>query len=343
MKSFIVTEEFKTEIREIPKPNYNSKQALVKMIACGMCGTDVKLLHGTFKGYPKSKYPLMLGHEGVGEVVEIGSDVTSYKVGDKVILPFVDEDSENYPGLYSGWGAISEYGVVCDAAAYPEGTAPECAYAQQVLPNDIDPVDAVMIVTFREVLSNIRYFGIKSTDSVVVYGCGPVGSTFIKFLQLCGVKEVTAIDIIDEKLAIAKENGAKYVINSQKENVETIIREYYPDGVDFVLDAIGAPFVINAAMPLIKDRGRILCYGVPPVEQISIDFSRAPYNWNITYQQFPKKIEEGAVHAQIIEWLKNGDLNIKDFISDYFKFEDSVEAYEKLLNREIQKKGIIVF
>lgn len=343
MKSFFVTEEFKTEIREIPKPRYSSKQALVKMIACGMCGTDVKLLHGQFKGYPQSKYPLMLGHEGVGEVVEVGSEVTSYKIGDKVILPFVDEDPENYPGIFSGWGAMSEYGVVCDAAAYPDGEAPECAFAQQVLPADIDPVDAVMIVTFREVLSNIQYFGIKPGHSVVVYGCGPVGSTFIKFLQLCGVEEVTAVDIIDEKLAVVKENGAKYTINSKTEDVEAIIRGRYPDGVDFVLDAIGAPFVVNAAMPLIKDRGHILCYGVPPVEQISVDFSRAPYNWNLSYQQFPKKMEEGAVHDQIIEWLRSGKLNIKDFISDYFKFEDSVEAYQKLLNREVQKKGIIVF
>lgn len=343
MKSFFVTEEFKTEIREIPKPRYSSKQALIKMIACGMCGTDVKLLHGQFKGYPQSKYPLILGHEGVGEVVEIGSEVTSYKIGDTVILPFVDEDSENYPGIFSAWGAMSEYGVVCDAAAYPDGEAPECAFAQQVLPKDIEPVDAVMIVTFREVLSNIQYFGIEPGNSVVVYGCGPVGSTFIKFLQLCGVEEVTAVDIIDEKLAVVKENGAKYTINSKTEDVEAIIRDRYPDGVDFVLDAIGAPFVINSAMPLIKDRGHILCYGVPPVEQISIDFSRAPYNWNLSYQQFPKKKEEGAVHDQIIDWLRNGKLNIKDFISDYFKFENSAEAYQKLLNRKIQKKGIIVF
>lgn len=343
MKSFFVTENLETEIREIPTPKYTSKQALVKMIACGMCGTDVKLLHGKFKGYPISKYPLILGHEGVGEVVEVGSEVTSYKIGDKVILPFVDEDPVNYPGIHSGWGALSEYGVVCDAAAYPEGEAPDCAYAQQVLTNDLDPIDAVMIVTFREVLSNIYYFGIKPEHSIVVYGCGPVGSTFIKFLHLCGVEKIAAVDIIDEKLCSAKENGAKYTINSKTENVESVIRQHYPDGVDFVLDAIGAPFVINAAMPLIKDRGRILCYGVPPVEQISIDFSKAPYNWGIQYQQFPKKPEEGAVHEQICTWIREGKLQIKDFISDYFKFEDSVEAFQKLLNREIQKKGIIVF
>ncbi|MDO4322542.1 MAG: zinc-binding dehydrogenase [Lachnospiraceae bacterium] len=343
MKTFVVNKDFSTEIREIPKPRYSSKQALVKTIACGMCGTDVKLLHGTFKGFPESVYPIMLGHEGVGEVVEVGSEVTTFKIGDKVILPFVDPDEELYPGLGSGWGALSEYAVVCDPAAYPEGEAPLCAYAQTVLSEDLDPVDAVMIVTFREVLSNIRYFGIKPGDSVVVYGCGPVGSTFIKFLSLCGVKDIVAVDIIDEKLESVKTNGATHIINSQKQDVTETVRGLFPEGVDFVVDAIGAPFVVNAAMPLIKDRGTVLCYGVPPVEQITIDFSKADYNWRVIYQQMPRKDEEGAAHEQVMEWINSGQLVIKDFISDYFKFEDSVEAFNKLLDRQISKKGIIVF
>lgn len=343
MKTFIVNKDGSTEIREIPKPRYSSKQALVKTIACGMCGTDVKLLHRTFKGFPESVYPIMLGHEGVGEVVEVGSEVTTFKVGDKVILPFVDPDPELYPGLGSGWGALSEYAVVCDPAAWPEGEAPGCAYAQTVLSDDLDPVDAVMLVTFREVLSNIRYFGIKPGDSVIVFGCGPVGSTFIKFLNLCGVEEVVAVDIIDEKLEHVKANGAKHIINSKNTDVTTEIRRLYPDGVDYVLDAIGAPFVVNAAMPLIKDRGWVLCYGVPEKEEITIDFSKADYNWRVVYQQMPRKEEEGAAHEQVMEWIRSGKLVVKDFISDYFKFEDSVHAYEKLLNREISKKGIIVF
>ncbi len=343
MKTFVVNKDGSTEIREIPKPHYSTKQALVKTIACGMCGTDVKLLHCAFKGFPESVYPIMLGHEGVGEVVEVGSEVTSFKVGDKVILPFVDPDPELYPGLGSGWGALSEYAVVCDPAAWPAGEAPSCAYAQTVLSEDLDPVDAVMIVTFREVLSSIRHFGIKPQDSVVVFGCGPVGSTFIQFLNLYGVENIVAIDIIDEKLTHVQTHGAKYAINSSKTDVTEAVRKLYPNGVDYVLDAIGAPFVVNAAMPLIKDRGTVLCYGVPPVEQITIDFSKADYNWNVVYQQMPRKEEEGAAHEQVMEWIHDGKLVIKDFISDYYKFEDSVKAFEDLLNRKISKKGIIVF
>ena len=344
MKSFVIEKDGSTKICELPKPKYNPNQALVKTIACGMCGTDVKLLHKTFKGFPESAYPVILGHEGVGEIVEVGSNVTSFKIGDKVLLPFIDPDPELYPGMNSAWGALSEYAVVCDPKApWKDGNVPDCAFAQTVLPSDIDPVDASMIITFREVLSNIRYFGIQPGDSVVVYGCGPVGLTFIKFLNLCGVEEITAIDRHDIKLANAKRNGAKHVINSKEGDVTDIVRSLYPSGVSFVLDAIGHPFVVNAAMPLIADRGAVLCYGVPEKEEITINFSKASYNWRVIYQQMPCKKDEGLATEQVIDWIRFGKLVLKDFISNYFPFSESVEAFQMLLDRKIQKKGIIVF
>lgn len=339
MKTLIIDKDSTLRIGEISVPEIGPKEALVKTIACGMCGTDVKLIHKTFKGFPESMYPITLGHEGVGEVVEIGADVKGLKIGDKVLLPFVDARD----GYGSGWGAMSEYAVVHDPLAYPEGEVPEFCMAQTVLDEDLDPVDAVMIVTFREVLSAIRYFGIQPDNSIVVFGCGPVGSTYIQFLNLLGVKNVIAVDIFDEKLAIAKEKGATYTINSKTEDLDAKVHELFPDGVDFVLDAVGLPFVVNQAMSLICDRGAVLCYGVPEKEEITIDFSKASYNWRVIYQQMPRKKEEGEAHAQVLEWMRSGKLDIKDFISDYFKFEDSVDAYAKLLDRKVLKKGIITF
>ncbi len=343
MKSLVIAKDGSLSICEVSKPKYNENQALVKTIACGMCGTDVKLIHRTFKGFPESVYPIMLGHEGVGEVIEVGANVKTFKIGDKVLLPFVDPDPENRPGIGSGWGAISEYAVVCDPNAPWENDVPGCAYAQTVLDDDLDPVDATMIITFREVLSSIKYFGIKPSDSVVVFGCGPVGLTYIKFMSLLGVKNLIACDIIPEKLAQATEYGATHLINTKECDVREEVRKIYPDGVDFVLDAAGFPAIVNQGMGLIKDRGAVLCYGVPEKEEITIDFSKADYNWRVIYQQMPRKEEEGAAHEQVLAWMRSGELNIKDFISDYFDFSDSVEAYAKLLDRKILKKGIITF
>lgn len=340
MKTLVIAKDGKLSIQEVNKPRYNEYQALVKTIACGMCGTDIKLIHRTFKGFPESVYPIMLGHEGVGEVVELGAKVTSFKIGDKVLLPFVDPDPENLPGLGSGWGAMSEYAVVWDPAM---PGAPDCAFAQTVLDDDLDPVDATMIVTFREVLSSIRFFGIQPDSKVVVFGCGPVGLTYIKFMSLLGVKDLIACDIIPEKLAQAEAYGAAHLINSKEQDVKAEVRKLFPEGVDFVLDAAGVPALVTQGMGLIKDRGAMLCYGVPEKEEVTIDFSQADYNWRVIYQQMPRKREEGQAHAQVLEWMRSGKLNIKDFISDYFTFDQAIEAYDKLLDRKILKKGIITF
>lgn len=109
-----------------------------------------------------------------------------FHIGDKVLLPFTGENREIYGELGSAWGAFSEYGIVDDFEAYEPGKAPDSAYAQTILPKDIDPVDAAVIITLREVLSAIYRFGIQQGSKVAVFGCGPVGLTFVKFLKILG-------------------------------------------------------------------------------------------------------------------------------------------------------------
>lgn len=344
MRTLIVEKDGSLAIKEIPKPRYNEKQALVKTISCGICnGTDTKLLHKAFKGFGDSRYPLMLGHEGVGEVIEIGKEVKTYKIGDKVLLPFVDPDRELYGELDSAWGAYSEYGVVTDVAAYEEGSAPEHAYGQTVLPDYVDPVDGAMIITLREVLSSIKRFGIKKDSSVAVFGCGPVGLTFIKFMSMLGARPILAFDIFDDKVQEAMEKGADYAFNSKNCDVGQEIHKVCPEGVEYVLDAVGILSLINQSMEYIHDGGKICCYGISPDCKMELDWSKAPYNWRLYFQQFPNKAEEGAATDQILSWIKTGKIDLKDYISDYFEFENILDAFEKMEHHQIKKKGIVVY
>ena len=341
MKTLIVEKDGSLAVKEVSMPEYNECQALVKTESCGVCnGTDGKLIHRNFKNFDESMYPIMLGHEAVGRVIEIGDKVTSFEVGDLVLLPFAGP----IDGYECGWGSYSEYGVVCDPVAWDQtkyGPTPECAFGQTVLPADIDPVDASMVITLREVLSSIKRFGIDANDSVAVFGCGPVGLTFIKFMSLLGVHPIIALDIIDDKLEDAKKLGADYVFNSKDPDYEMKIREICPEGVKFVLDAVGVSQIINMAMPLLYDQGKICCYGISANLSYEIDWSRAPYNWQLQFQQFPSKVEEGQAHNQVMNWLKAGVIDLKDYISDRFDFADILEAFEKLEARQIAKKCII--
>ncbi len=343
MKTLICKEGTGIYVGEIPVPGYSSKQALVKTIACGICnGTDAKLIHHKFKGFGEELYPLTLGHEAVGEVIEVGAEVTTFKVGDKVLLPFVPEDLAYY-GIHSAWGGYSEYGVVDDPACYAPQEAPECAYGQTVLSDDLDPVDSTMIVTFREVLSSIKRFGIQPGKPVAAFGCGPVGLTFIRFMNWLGVSPIIAFDVIDEKLEDAKKVGADYAFNSKICDPVEKVREICPEGVPYVLDAVGVTDLINTAMGMLTDQGRICCYGISPEMDMHLDWSRAPYNWTLQFQQFPSKVEEGEAHAQVLEWLREGRLNMKDYISDYYDFDHILDAFAALEKKAIAKKGIIVY
>lgn len=343
MKALTVDKQGKLAFAEISKPTYNEYQALVRMRSCGVCnGTDTKIIHGTFKNF--DTYPAVLGHEGVGEVVECGSKVCGMKPGDLVLLPFLEETIDGY---YSGWGAFSEYAVVGDVKAYEadgKQVPSEGYYAQTVLsPDDkVDAVSASMIITFREVLSAIRRFGFETNHNVVIFGAGPVGLCFTKFCKLLGLSNVITIDIDDEKVAVAKKMGADIVFNSTKVDVNKEIRTLFPDGVDYVVDAVGINALINQAMELVSYNGKICCYGISPKLQMELDWSKAPYNWSLNFVQWPSKKEEADAHSQIMAWINCGVLDPMDFISHVFPFERAMEAFEKIERRDTDIKKMVV-
>ncbi|MDR1654901.1 MAG: zinc-binding dehydrogenase [Treponema sp.] len=347
MKTLVVDDKQQLSIREIPKPSYKERQALVKTLSCGVCnGTDMKLIHGNFKNF--STYPAALGHEAVGKVIETGAKVRSLKPGDIVLLPFLEAKSGD---IYSGWGAYSEYAVVGDAEAYIAGgmgpDTPEFSegyLAQTVIrPTDkVNPVEAAMIVTFREVLSAIKRFGFQPNENVLIFGAGPVGLCFTKFARLLGLKTVITTDIDDAKAAFANEMGADYAFNSGKTDINKEVKKLFPKGIDYVVDAVGINSLINQAMGLIKYNGKICCYGISPKLTMELDWSTGPYNWSLHFHQWPSKKEEGEAHAQIMAWINLGVLKPMDFISDVFDFEHIIDAFKLIEERKSSTKKIVI-
>ena len=346
MKSLAVTKDFELELVEIPKPICEDNKVLVKTLACGVCnGTDTKILHGKFKNIDPAEYPCLLGHEGVGEVVEVGKNVTSFEVGDIIMLPFVEG---NVDGYSSYWGAFSEYGVCGDWKAMANnGAGPgsddfgEFYYTQKKLPAGTDSVDAVMIITFREVLAAVRKFGFSANKSLVIFGAGPVGLSFAKFAKILGMSPIILFDIVDEKLEEAKKAGVDYAFNSMNTSPEEEVKKICKDGVDFSLDAVGINALVLKGMKLIKDGGTICTYGISPNLSMQLDWSKAPYNWNLKFQQFPDKAAEADAHEQVMSWISLGVLNPKDFISHVIDFSNVKDAFD-IIEKKIPCKKIVI-
>lgn len=347
MLGLTVDQEKRLAVSELPMPSYGPCQALVHMRSCGVCnGTDSKLIHGTFKNF--DTYPAVLGHEGVGEVVEIGAQVQNLRVGNRVLLPFLEGMSGDY---HSGWGAYAQYAVVGDAQAYiAQGMGPgtpqfsEAYFAQTVLrPHDrVDDVGAAMIITFREVLSAMRRFGFAPNTNLVVFGAGPVGMCFVKFAKLLGMGTVICVDITEEKVQAALSMGADAALNSRACDTQSDIRSLLPQGADYVVDAVGLSSLINQAMGLIADHGKICCYGISPNLEMNLNWRDAPYNWSLDFVQWPSKLEEAQAHAQVMAWINMGVLNPHDFISDIIPFENILEAFRIVEERRAGTKKIVI-
>ena len=223
-------------------------------------------------------------------------------------------------------------------------TPPDSAYAQTLLPPDMDPVDATMIVTFREVLSSIPRFHIESGETVVVYGAGPVGLSFVKFLKRRGCT-VVSVDISDEKVERAKRFGADYAVNSTAVDVVAFVRDLFPQGVQSVVDAVG----VNA-LPQRRPWGlarrttaRSAPTASPPKLEMNLSWAPAPYNWSLTFVQFPEKKEEAAQHEEVMEMIRTGELVPRDFISLVLPQGEIATAFDLVEQKKTDLKTVIEF
>lgn len=164
MKSVIVPAPGKIEIREVETPVINAYQALVKTEMVALCNaTDSKLIAGHFPGV--DTYPLALGHENAGIVVAVGEKVRNFKVGDRAIGGLISDFGAQ--GINSGWGGFSEYVVVNDfevlkeeGLATPEQGCWDSFEIQNSVPAHVQPEEAVISCTWREVLGAFKDFNL---------------------------------------------------------------------------------------------------------------------------------------------------------------------------------------
>ncbi len=345
MKALVAQRDGSVSIEEVPVPQIGKYEALVEVKASAVCGTDMKILHDSLKGF--SEYPTIIGHEAVGMVVETGNKVRNLKKGDMVIMPLTPEKCGDY---FSTWGAMAQYSVVGDYKTMSDDGLTvdgkrlcDFHFAQNIIPGTLDPIGATMIITFREVYSTIKRLGFKSGQNIVIYGAGPVGLTFVKFAKLMGLNPVVCVDIDDNKTSNAKEAGADIVLNSKKIDANSEIRKLFPSGADILLDAAGVPALINTNLKLVRSFGQVCVYGVTPVNEHLINWQEAPYTFDLRFVQWPSKYEEAAVHNEIITMMLDGRLDGMDFISDVFDFKDSVKAIDMFKARENQKKIVLKF
>jgi threonine dehydrogenase-like Zn-dependent dehydrogenase len=329
---------------DIPMPNITEYECLVRVYACGVCSsTDIKIAHGDHpvnEGFPLI-YPLILGHEGAGEIVEVGKKVRNLKTGQRVTCPFLGNSIPNSK-YHLGYGGMVEYSKALDYRAAKEDGIDhpvlkmwpeEIDHLTQVFPDDIDFVDAVMILTFKENYSALRNFGIKEGMDILVFGDGSISMGLSLFLRPYNVKSVTVIGHHDERLErINKISKPDRLINSHRKNVTDALNG---EKFDIVIDAAGSTEIIKQGAKFLKPGGKVCVYGVLSQGKSTIDLYDIPNNTGVQILSAP--YHEFRTHSDIINLIHKGFVKAKDFYSHVLPVEQAAEGIRLIETREAFK------
>jgi threonine dehydrogenase-like Zn-dependent dehydrogenase len=334
MKAVAVVEIGRVEVVDIPKPNIRDYECLVKMTASGLCNsTDLKIIHDEISTM-KVPFPVILGHEGVGEVVEIGPKVRNIKVGDRLLNPA----GRLEPGTpyQSMWANMKEYSIVQDHKVMEELGIDRKEFiggAARMIPKEISDADAGVLLTLKENYSAIGNFGFQPGMDVLIYGDGPVGLGLVKFLKMRGVNWVGCVGHHDKRLDYIREKGgADLLVNSKSANVPEAVGERR---FDLVIDAVGATKIILEGNKLLKPGGRLCVYGVLKPKDSHIDLLTLRNHTSLHMLNFPYR--EQDCHDEIVQLILDKKINPKDFYSHVIPVEDAAKGVEMIVNREALK------
>jgi threonine dehydrogenase-like Zn-dependent dehydrogenase len=340
MRAVAVTRPGCVEIVELDRPTPGPYQALLKTDLASLCNsTDGKLVAGHFPGV--DQYPLVLGHEDTGIVAEVGPKVRNFAVGQRVISGMQFQFSD--PRYASGWGGFCDYTLVNDHdAMQADGVADaahgwfECHEIQRAVPADIPAAEAVLMCTWREVLGGFGDFQLQAGQEILVFGAGPVGLSFIKFARLLKLGWVASVDPVAAKRDRALGMGADAAYAPDDPALKDLVARR-GRGLDAVIDAVGSPACINAALPLVKMGGSVCVYGVLADRQLTIDKSTGPYNFNLFIHQWPTRWREREAQATLCQWIAKGKLRAQEFVTHEFPVEQIHEALAAVRSGQVVK------
>ena len=311
---------FEIEERELV---LKSNQILVKIKLCGLCNWELNFWWGTDgpDGYYQN-YDGVLGHEWAGIVEAVGEDVTKFQVGDKVTyLPGENE-----------FGGFSEYSVFDERDCYK-------------LNPDVDLYNA-MGEPSKCITTVLRNAAPVIGDNGLIQGCGPMGLWCIQGLKSSFLSSIIAVDVDDDKLALAKKYGATHTVNPMKENAEERIAEITGGRLcDFAIEGTGNSGLLQGIMRFLRQQGRLIIMSTYSKKIPEFDLTLLNEKCIKIFPAHPESSpNEKEDMERAVQLINRGTFHNEDIISYRFKLEDINKAFDTLNHKPKDYiKGIIEF
>ena len=334
MKAAVLERVGKISVKEVPEPSPKTDQVLVKVAACGLCGTDVKLYKGEYSG----KIPVILGHEFAGEIVEVGGDVLNLKVGDRVV------SDPNEPCRACDWcrsarstfcETMAAYGVLQDG-----GFAGYCVVGEKGayrVPEGLGYTSAAFAEPVACALHAIDRAAIRVGETVVIIGGGPMGQILLQLAKSAGANKLIMVTRSAWKLELAAGFGATDTVSATEDDVHGKILDLTRGmGADVVIEAVGAPRTIELGITLAKKSGRVIIFGFAPQDAkasfIPFDVLSRELSilgaWVNPYT-FPRALDVLASEQVDVASLVSRELDLESIMDGFALMEEKPQGFMK--------------
>jgi len=333
-------------VEEVPVPEINENELLIKVKACNICGTDIKILKYGYRKIKEGEHRI-LGHEVAGEVIKKGKNISTLNLGDRVAIAPNIGCGHCYLCL-AGYNNLCDdyeaFGISLDGgfAEYMKITNKAIISGNLIkIPENLSFLEA----SINEPLSCVynAYESLKTDpiDNVLIVGAGAIGLLHLILSKIAGAKKIIVSDISDNRLKLAKKYGADITLNPSKVNLkEKVFINTGGKGADVIITACSVPSVQEEALDLAAKLGRINFFGGLPEGKDSIMFKSNV----VHYRQLKITATTGSTISQFtksMEILSNKKFDIRGLITHTFGLEEIEDAFGKAISGEGLKISIV--
>ncbi len=335
MKALVLTEYKQFAVTDMPEPALGPNDVLIRVKACGICGSDV---HGMDGSTGRRRPPIVMGHEASGLIEKTGNAVTDYKIGDRVTF---DSTIYNPESFFSKRGMINlcddrrVLGVSCEDYRQHGAFAELVSVPQHILyslPEAMTFEQAALVEPVSIAVHARNLTPIESGDSVVIIGAGLIGLMAVQVLKNSSpAKQVIAVDIDDAKLKVATEVGADHVINSGGGNdVAAAVKALTGGrGADSVFECVGIEPTVRTAVASVRKGGTVTLVG-----NLAKDVS-VPLQAVVTRQiRLQGSCASAGEYPECLSLISSGKVNVDRFISATGSLEEGHDWFHRLYKRE---------
>lgn len=336
MVQAIMTEPGKIIYQDVDVPKMGPKQIKVKMKCIGICGSDIHVNHGK---HPFTSYPVVQGHEVSAEVVEVGSEVTNCKPGDKVTIQPQVVCGECYPcthGMYNDCEVLKVMGFQTTGMASEYFVAD--AEKALVLPQDMNWEHGSMIEPLAVAVHAVRRGGDMAGKKVLVLGGGPIGNLTAQTAKAMGAEKVLLSELSEYRLATAKKCGIETVDPSKKDLLEAIEENFGPDRADVIFECIGINATTKQAIQYARKGSAIVIVGVFG-DLATVDMALVQDHELTLYGSAMYRVED---YIKAIELVDAGLIEFDALITHKIGFREFKKGYDIIDEQKDKAMKVIV-